>query len=140
MITYNQPTIFQKIIPIPNDRVQTLNQNPFLLLPAFSGYYTILNVALDYDNVDVNVVGGFDWQIVNLNALALSGGNDNIFAFLWTLDNRRRSGIMQGINASSGYIRNYRNEPIYLYSNGDDNVADFIYANINIVYTQNPIS
>lgn len=138
MISYNQPILLQKIIPIPNSRVKTLNTDPFLLLPAFAGYYSIIGVTLDYDNVDINAVGGYDWQIVNLNAYGLSGGNDSIMFFGWNNDTKRRTGIMQGIGGFDNYIRNFRDEPIYLYSNQDDSLADFNYANINIVYTQNP--
>lgn len=139
MIAYNQFTIIQRIISIPNSSVKSLNSDPYLLLPAFSGYYTILNVALDYDNVNVNISGGYDWSIVNLNANILAGGNDNIMSFIWSSDNYQRPGIMQGINGNTSYVRNFRNESIYLSSQQDDGIASFNYANINIVYTQNPI-
>lgn len=139
MISYNQSTIFQKIITIPNIRTQTLASNPYELLPAFNGYYTILNVAVDYDNIDVTIIGGYDWLIANLNAYTLSGGNYVLMNFIWSSDNRGRSGIMQGINGATSYIGNFRNEPIYLTSQSDDLSADFFYANINIVYTQTSI-
>jgi hypothetical protein len=137
MISYNHPIILQKIIPIPNSRVKTLNTNPFLLLPAISGYYSIIGVSLDYDNNDVNPIGGYDWQIVNLAAYTLSAGNDSIMLFGWNNDTKRRAGVMQGISGNCNYIRSFRDEPIYLYSNQNDALADFNYANINIVYTQN---
>lgn len=136
-MNYDNNIILKKIIKVPQSAWNTLRTVPFELLPAINGYYVIVSVALDYDNIDIDTSGPCDWQIVNLTAFSLSGGNDNIMLFGWNNDTAFANGIMQGINGNDVYIRNKRNEGIHLTSNADDIKADFGYCNINILYTIN---
>jgi len=140
MITIVQPPIVIAAKYNLMGYYNTLKSLPVTLLPAITNvFYTIVGATLDYDNIDIDSTGSKNWQIVNLTAFGLAGGNANIAQFGWTADTKGQIGIIQstvGIFGGS-YLSTLRSDSIVLYSNADDNLADFNYCNLILHYIKN---
>ena len=129
-----------KKFSISNSVAQNLNSFPLELLPNQNGaYYTLLGAILDYDNIDIEITGSANWQIVSLPAFTAGGGNANLGQFSWSGATYQQAAIINtivGINAGT-YPSSFRGDRIELYCNIDDTKADFNYCFLTIYYAVN---
>jgi hypothetical protein len=137
-LNYTSANLLQsKKFVINNSIAQNLNSSPLELLPRDPNIiYTIIGAILDYDNVDIDVSGSSNWQIVSLPAFTAGGGNANLGQFSWNTDTFRQAAIINttvGITAGI-YPSAFRGDRIQLYCNIDDTTADFTYCYLTIYY------
>jgi hypothetical protein len=142
-LNYTSASLLQsKKFSISNSVAQGLKTFPLELLPNQNGvYYTILGAILDYDNIDIDISGSANWQIVSLPAFSAGGGNANLGQFSWLSSTYQQAAIINttvGINAGT-YPSAYRGDSIILYCNINDPLADFNYCFLSIYYAINAI-
>ena len=140
-MNYTEAVIVKsKKFSISNSVAQGLKTFPLELLPDQNGvYYTLLGAILDYDNIDIDISGSANWQIVSLPAFSAGGGNANLGQFSWSGSTYQQAAIINttvGITAGT-YPSSFRGDGIQLYCNINDPLADFNYCFLTIYYAVN---